>query len=169
MRKTIGRHIVGRFGFYLGIIVLAFAVLKFENYLQSIPTAIPVTTIPDKAVDAFLEMNRLLTTLGTSLLGAVALLLFGGLRGKACSRDLWAAIAGAVSVGLSIYYGYAACQTVTSMLDAGVFDPHSPSLLTNQNAHFYTFLAGVIFFSDIVYQNMRMEDGHEQPHDVTGS
>jgi hypothetical protein len=169
MKQTTGRMVLGRLIFYFGIILLAGGVLWFENYLQNIPTFIAVGTIPDKAVDAFLEMNRLLTTLGTSLLGAMALLLFSGFRGRACSREIWAAVAGAVSVGLSIYYGYAACQTVTSMLASGVFDPHARPLLANQNAHFYTFLAGVIFFADFVYQNMKTEDTDEQSPAVTSA
>jgi hypothetical protein len=77
----------------------------------SIYAAIP---IQDKAVDAFLEMNRLLTTLATTLLGAMGLLLFGGFKGRPCSRELWAVIAGAISICLSIYYGYVAYLAVIS-------------------------------------------------------
>jgi hypothetical protein len=168
MKPTSGRRIFQRFGFYIGAIVIAVVVWRIENYMQS--GAIYVATpIQEKAVDAFLEMNRLLTTLATTLLGAMGLLLFGGFRGRSCSRELWAAIAGAVSVSLSIYYGYVAYLTVISMLAAGSFDPYSSQLLKAQYAHFYTFLVGVILFAGFVYKNMSTEDRHERSHDVTGS
>jgi hypothetical protein len=169
MKRTMQRRIVKRFGFYFGAIVLAAVVWRIEHYLQSGPSIYLATPIQDKAVDAFLEMNRLLTTLATTLLGAMGLLLFGGFRGRSCSRELWAAIAGAVSVSLSIYYGYVAYLAVISMLETGSFDPYSPQLLRDQYAHFYTFLVGVVLFAGFVYQNMSTEDGHEQSHDVTGS
>lgn len=169
MKEPIGRRIATRFGFYLSIIVIAFIVWRIELYAQALPTILSGTPMQDKAVDAFLEMNRLLTTLATTLLGAMGILLFGGFKGRACSRELWAAIAGAVSVGLSIYYGYAAYLAVISMLASGSFDPYSPHLLRDQYAHFYTFLAGVILFAGFVYQNMKTEDGHEHSHKVSDS
>ena len=169
MKEPIGRRITTRFGFYLSIIVIAFIVWRIENYLQAVPTILSGTPMQEKAVDAFLEMNRLLTTLATTMLGAMGLLLFGGFKGKSCSREMWAAIAGAVSVGLSIYYGYAAYLAVISMLAVGSFDPYSPHLLRDQYAHFYTFLAGVILFAGFVYQNMKEEDGHEDPQEASGT
>jgi hypothetical protein len=119
MKEPMGRRMATRFGFYLSIIVIAFIVWRIEIYLQAVPTILSGTPMQDKAVDAFLEMNRLLTTLPTTLLGAMGILLFGGFKGRACSRELWTAIAGAMCVGLSIYHGYAAYLAVISMLASG--------------------------------------------------
>ena len=166
VKPIMGSQIVKRFSFYFSILVLAIAVWRLELYLQSGSTIYQDIPIQAKAVDAFLEMNRLLTALATTLLGAMGLLLFGGFRGRSCSRELWAAIAGAVFLGLSIYYGYVAYLEVISMLVAGSFDPYSMRLLRHQYAHFYTFLVGVVLFAGFVYQNMRTEDGGEQAHDV---
>jgi hypothetical protein len=168
MKETIGRRLVKRFSFYFSIVLIALVVWRIEHYMQSELPIFSVAPIQEKAVDAFLEMNRLLTTLATTLLGAMGLLLVGGFRGKSCTRELWAAIVGAVSAGISIYYGYAAYLFVIYMLQAGSFDPYNPPLLRDQYAHFYTFLVAVVFFADFVYQNMREENGNERS-DVIGS
>jgi len=169
MSGTIGRRILGRFGFYFGVLVLAAAVWEVQHYLQSAPAIYDSVPIQAEAVNAFLEMNRLLTTLATTLLGALGLLLFGGFKGKTCSRELWAAVVGAVSVSLSIYCGYVAYLAVISMLEAGSFDPYSPQLLRAQYAHFYTFLVGVVFIAGFVYQYMGDLDEHEKSNDAAGS
>ncbi|HXA76309.1 MAG TPA: hypothetical protein VNV41_04180 [Candidatus Acidoferrales bacterium] len=169
--KQPGQGIFKRFGFYIGAALLAAAVWQVERYMQSGATIYQAIPIQQEVVSAFLEMNRLLTTLATTLLGAMGLLLFGGFRGKSCSRELWAAIAGTVCVGLSIYYGYVAYLAVISMLETGSFDPYSPQLLRDQHAHFYTFLVGVVLFAGFIYQNMTTEDEHEHhehSHNATG-
>ena len=142
---------------------------RIEAYLGSGPSIYTAIPIQEKAVDAFLEMNRLLTTLATTLLGAMGLLLLGGFKGKTCSRELWAAVAGAISVCLSIYYGYVAYLAVISMLESNSFDPYSPQLLREQYAHFYTFLVGFVLFAGFVYANMATEEGHENSKNVTGA
>jgi hypothetical protein len=158
MTMTIRQRIVDRFAFYFGAIVLATVVWRIQIHLQSIPIIGSGAPMKDRAVDAFLEMNRLLTTLSTSLLGAMGLLLFGGFNGRSCSRELWAAIVAAVSLGLSIYYGYAVYQAVLSMLATSSFDAYDHHFQIEQYAHFYTFLVGVIFFAGFVYKNMRKEE-----------
>jgi hypothetical protein len=167
MERTVGRRIVKRFGCYFVFIVLGAAMIGMESYRQSNPIYQNIP-IQDKAVDSFLEMNRLLTTLATTLLGAVGFLVLGGTKGKHRFRELWAASAGAIFVGLSIYYGYAAYSTVESMVAGGNFDPYSPPLLTVAHLHFYTFLVGIILFAGFVYQNIT-EDGHEHSDDVIPS
>jgi hypothetical protein len=169
MKQRNGRSFFERFGFYLGAIVLAAIVWRIEIFMGSGPTIYTAIPIQEKAVDAFLEMNRLLTTLATTLLGAMGLLLFGGFKGKSCSRELWAVIAGAISICLSIYYGYVAYLAVISMLETNSFDPYSPQLLREQYAHFYTFLVGFVLFAGFVYANMRTEDGHENSKHVTSA
>jgi hypothetical protein len=169
MKRRNERSFIQQFGFYFGAIILAAVVWRIEVFMEagtSIYAAIP---IQDKAVDAFLEMNRLLTTLATTLLGAMGLLLFGGFKGRPCSRELWAVIAGAISICLSIYYGYVAYLAVISMLVSNSFDPYSPKLLREQYAHFYTFLVGFVLFAGFVYANMRTEDGHENSKNVTSA
>jgi hypothetical protein len=168
-KHTMGWLMFKKFGFYLGVLVLAAAVWEVQHYLRSAPAIYDSIPIQTEAVSAFLEMNRLLTTLATTLLGALGLLLFGGFKGKSCSRELWAAVVGAVSVSLSIYCGYVAYLSVISMLEEGTFDPYSPQLLRAQYAHFYSFLVGVIFIAGFVYQNMGEADSYEKSQNAGGS
>jgi hypothetical protein len=165
MKQTI----VKRFGFYFGATLLMVAVWGIESYMQSGGTVYAETPIQDRAVDAFSQMNRLLITLGTSILGAMGLLLSNGFRGRACTREMWAAIAGALFVAVSIYYGYVANLVVLSMLSTGHFDPYNSALTRTHGLHFVTFMTGVMLFAGFVYQNLITEDGHEDSHDVTGS
>jgi hypothetical protein len=169
MKPTTGRHRISRFGFYFGVIMLAVVVWQIERYVRSGPMIYTALPIQEKAVDAFLQMNGLITTLATTLLGAIGFLLFGGRTGQPWSRELWAAAAGAASVSVSIYYGYVAYLYVISMLEAGYFDPYSGHLLRAQYAHFYAFLVGVALFAGFVYRNMNVEDQYEHPPDVTRS
>jgi hypothetical protein len=169
MKQTTGRWIVKTFGFYFAAFALAVLVWWTESRMQSGPTIYVEIPIQQAAVSAFSDMNRLLITLGTSLLGAMGLLLSGGLKGKSCARELWAASAGGVSVALSIYYGYAANLAVISMVAGGSFDPYSPMLMRIHSAHFITFIAGVILFGGFIYKNMIAEGEDEDSDHVVGS
>jgi hypothetical protein len=169
MKRTIGKSIVSRFAFYVTAFVLMVAVWRFEVYLQSGPLIYQNTPIQNAAVDTFMGMNRLLITLGTSLLGAMGLLLSSGFRGKPRLQELWAVMAGGVCIGVSIYYGYVANMAVMSMVATGSFDPYSPLLMRTHNVHFLTFVLGVIFFAGFVFQNMTTEGDHEESRNATGS
>jgi hypothetical protein len=169
MKRTISTGIVKRLAFYACAFVLMVAVWRFEVYLQSGPLIYQNIPIQSAAVDTFMGMNRLLITLGTSLLGAMGLLLSTGFRGKSCLKELWAVMAGGVCIGVSIYYGYVANMAVMSMVASGSFNPYSPLLMRTHNVHFVTFVLGVIFFAGFIFQNMTTEGEHEQPHNATGS
>jgi hypothetical protein len=169
MSQSFVHRVIHRFGFYFCAFAFAGAVWQTEHYLLSGPIIYLPVPAQAQAVDAFSDMNRLLITLGTSLLGAMGLLLFGGIKGRACSRELWAAMAGALSVAVSIYYGYLANLNVMSMVVDGYFDPRNPALQRIHGLHFGFFLLGVIFFAGFIYQNVRAEYDHEKSRYVTGS
>jgi hypothetical protein len=161
---------IKRFGFYFGVGMIAVVVWLIQTYVPSGPTIYEATPpMADKALDAFLELNRLLLTLGTSVLGAMGLLVFGAFGGKSCSRELWAVIAGAVSVGLSMYYGFVAYLQVMATAATVGFDPYNPAVVHNLYGHFYLFLVGVVFFAGFVYQNMMTEEEYAKPNPVGGS
>lgn len=174
MTRTAKPPVLGRLVFYIGAILLAVVVWRSEVFMQSraqvFGSAVDtLTELQEKQLGAFLDMNRLLTTLGTTVLGAMGLLLFGGFKGQSCSRELWAAIAGALCVGLSLYFGYHAYEDILFMLQNHTFDITSPGIFLDRQAHFYTFLAGAVFFADFVYQNMKTEDANDGQHTDTGS
>ncbi len=123
--------------------------------------------IQERQLDAFLEMNRLLTQFATTLLGALGFLLF--VRRGSGTRHRWAALVGALCMAVSIFFGYVAYSFLISMLETRVFDlgPNSSSHLAQQ-AHFYTFIAGVVFLADFAMHNIGAGES-ENANDVTAA
>jgi hypothetical protein len=154
VRSKIAKH-----GFYVGVMATAVVVGLMQLYIKSASPVYEQIPMREKAVEAFMGMNQLITTLSTTLLGAMGFLLFSGRTANYWSRALWAAIAGAISVGLSLFYGYVAYLQVISMLEDDNFNAYSPQLQRAQYAHFYLFLIGVVLFALFVYQNMQKRMG----------
>ncbi len=156
---------MARAGFYVGTVLLAVAVWQFQRYMYTrsvsfiYPSLDALNPLQEKQLEAFLEMNRLLTTLGTTLLGAIGFLMAG--RRTRVSSELWTALASAVCVGLSVYFGYLAYQGILWMLQNAFFDLSNPQVSWTLHAHFYTFLLGVLLFADFALHSLGTEDGHE--------
>ena len=118
-------------------------------------SSVNLSAVQTKQFDAYLELNRLLTTLGTTLLGAVFFLLFNSSRRLVWKRRRWAAFLGALFIAVSIFFGYVAYLSFILMLQNGnpldvtIYMPHWA-----QQAHFYTFLLGVIFLADFIFHNL---------------
>jgi hypothetical protein len=157
-------------GFYLCAAVLAIASWYVQGWIWSKSLAPPNTVLGPatpfsdtikQAVEAYLEVNRLLTTLGTTVLGALGFVLFR--RGTVDARmpRLWAAMAGALLVAVSIFFGYVAYNFLVAILQTGSIDftdPSSRPLIISQQIHFYSFLVGIIFLADFVFHNVRKGD-----------
>jgi hypothetical protein len=99
------------------------------------------------------ETTRLLTTLGTGLLGALGLLM-GGAAGDVRTRHMWAAFASAVSAGVSLFYGYVVHLHLLWMIAYKTLDTTSPFFVTPSHCQFYALLAAGLFFADYAAQNM---------------
>ena len=162
------------FGFYIVVIAVGIGAWASQNYMQSIaqkqlvaqggiagPVLQTLTDLQSKQLDAYFDLNRLLTTLGTTILGAVFFVLFGGRKGSGWDQHWWAAVMGVLFVSVSIFFGYVAYIIVISMLRDGTCDVTSYMPYWAQWAHFYTFLAGVVFFADFAYHNLVKEYQHE--------
>lgn len=169
MEPRIPKSIVESFGFYIVVVVLAVVswqtqkdmTTTSQRFLQAqggvAGTAVVLDSIKERQLDAYLEMNRLLTTLGTTLLGALGFLLFGREKGGQLTRHRWAAFVSVFCVAISIFFGYVAYLFILSMLGNGLFDLTSLNVHWAQQAHFYTFLAGVVFFADFAFCNLNQE------------
>jgi hypothetical protein len=168
-RKSAAR-LIRDSGFYICATVLAIASWYIQGWIwsKSLPppntvlgTATPFSDTIKQAVEAYLEVNQLLTTLATTVLGALGFVLFR--RGAVNVRTprLWAAVVGALLVAVSIFFGYVAYNFMIAILQTGSIDfaaPTSRPLIISQQIHFYTFLVGIVFLTDFVFHNVRKGD-----------
>jgi hypothetical protein len=164
------RAIVFRLVFYLGATGFILAVWQYQknvtgNWIE--PLTPSLSTGQDRELDALLEMNRLITTLGTGLLAAIGFLLVNVRRAKRGPEALWAACSSALCVAFSLFFGYVVYLGVISMLQNQYFDLDVGPILWARQAHFYTFLLGVVLFGDFAFQNLHVEDGHERKRGPT--
>lgn len=128
-----------------------------------------LSDVQTKQFDAYLELNRLLTTLGTTLLGAVFFLMFNSKF--VWKRRTWAAILGTLSISVSIFFSYVAYLFFIASLGDGAVDVTVSLPHWAQQAHFYTFLLGVVFFADFIFHNLpqngfSQEGTHANPPNV---
>jgi hypothetical protein len=147
MREAMPRTI-----FYAVVLVLGLVTWRIEvsQEPQSHVYGEEVTDLNqvEKAqLDAFSSMNGLVTTLGTGLMGALGFLLARGGSSHPL-RELIPAFVSFLLVGVSLYFGYHAYQDVLYMLDNETFNLTSGQILFDREAHFFTFFAGVVVFTD---------------------
>jgi hypothetical protein len=172
MALTIPRPRIGGSGFYIVLFVVSIvawltqhSLVQLTNYYrQPSPGGFEsqitdLSGVQNRQLDAYLAVNGMLTTFGTTLLGALGFLLFGRQKASTWRRHLWAAWAGILCVTTSIFFGYVAYLFVQWMLAWGLFDLTTKASLPHwgQQAHFYTFLAGVVFLADFAYHNLNTE------------
>src|ERR1700721_1935736 len=171
MGQLIVKLRVRDFSFYIGILFIAIAAWQGQSFMYATGErevvqenggiAGEVRTdcngVETQQIGAYLEINRLLTTLGTTLLGAVFFLLFNTGKALGWKRRQWAALAGTVFVAVSIFFGYVAYLFIIAIVQNGSCDISQSYPHWAQQAHFYTFLLGVWFFADFTYSNLRTE------------
>lgn len=175
MAQLILRLRVKDFAFYIVILFIAAAAWQGQRYMYATGEREVVlenggiagevvsecSGVQTQQIGAYLEINRLLTTLGTTLLGAVFFLLFSNGKTLSWKRRRWAALAGTIFVAVSIFFGYVAYLFIISILQNGSCDISRSYPHWAQQAHFYTFLLGVVFFADFTYRNLASEDKRE--------
>jgi hypothetical protein len=149
-----------RAAFYVIAIALVFAVGLAQTHLigtYADPWIDTLDQLQAKQLDALLDMNRLLTTLGTTLLAATGFILMNGSK-RRVHRELWAALASGVCVAFSLYFGYLVYLGILWMLREHFFNLSNPHILWPRQAHFYAFLLGVVFFADFAFHYLLEED-----------
>ena|SRR5215831_8781302 len=162
MNPRLERLGVARVSFYVAAVFVVASVFLFQRYMYRLgasyasPLVQNLTSLQEKQLEAFVEMNRLLTTLGTTLLGAMGFLLVGR-RVRLTRGELLVALASALCVALSLYFGYIAYQAVIWMLQNAFFDLGNPQVLWTLYAHFYSFLVGAFLFVDLAIHSFNKE------------
>jgi len=164
------RAIVFRLVFYLGATGFIIAVWQYQKHMTGNwiePLTPSLSNEQGRELDALLEMNRLITTLGTGLLAAIGFLLVNAHQTKRGSEAIWAACCSAICVGFSLFFGYVVYLGIISMLQNQYFDLDVGSILWARQAHFYSFLLGVVLFGDFAFHNLHVEDAYDHKHGVT--
>jgi len=160
MKSATGQMRIGRPAFYLAAVLLVVAVWLLQShatlgYLE--PEVTSLTALQERQLDAFLEMNRLITTLSTGLLAALGFLLVNAHKASPNADTPWTAIGAAACVSVSLLFGYVVYRAILWMLESHFFDLGNSYIVWPGVAHFYTFLLGVLFFADFAYHQMREE------------
>jgi hypothetical protein len=171
MTNATKRATAFRLVFYLGATAFILAVWQYQKHIPGNwiePLTPSLSAGQGRELDALLEMNRLITTLGTGLLAAIGFLLVNVRRANRGSEALWAACCSAICVGLSLFFGYVVYLGIISMLQNQYFDLDVGPILWARQAHFYTFLLGVVLFGDFAFHNLHVEDGYERKHAAIG-
>jgi glucan phosphoethanolaminetransferase (alkaline phosphatase superfamily) len=163
-----------RGGYYVAVIVLAAAVWIVELQLQSGVQVYGVqidhlSQLQEKQLDAFLNMNSLLTTLGTALLGALGFLMISGRKAHPSPKHLLAAFGSAICAMLSLFFGYQAYKDILFMFQNNTFDLDGTLIVWDRQAHFYTLLLGVLLFADFAFHTLSQEDGGVRPENPSRS
>jgi hypothetical protein len=172
MMKTTQRGVIRRVAFYAALVCLMLAVAEFQRISAYGVHGAPITTLTDtekQALNAFLDMNSLLTTLTTGLLGALGFLLLNGRKVRYEAAAKWLAFGSAVSAALSLYFGYVVYLAISDMLGSGEpLDFTASQIVWPRQAHFYTFLLAALLFGDFAFQAFFSEDQHEPKNHAVG-
>jgi hypothetical protein len=177
MQQSIGRTRVVRLGFYFATVALVGVVWIARRHMDAaafggIIFSSSSTSDPNQwqqmGLQAISEMNTLLTTLATALLGALGLLLSSGARNRPRTRHLWSAFISALMVGVSIYFGYVGHLHVLWMIKNENFDPNSLVYILPSYSQFYALLIAVFFFADFAVHDLIEEKSDERGQDAIG-
>ncbi len=114
-----------------------------RHYIEVQQTVL--SDLQDKELTAYLDMNRLLTTLSTTMLGAIGFLM-NSRESASSSLALKLAFGSALCVGVSIYCSYEAHEDILWMLEGQFFDLNNPQMLWSRITAFYAFLLGGMLF-----------------------
>lgn len=165
------RAVLLRMAIYLLLIAAVFFVWRYLGLLTP-PSTSPqlpstdLTPIRKTELNAYLEMNQLITTLSTGLLAGIGYILNRGNKKKGSSEARWltlgSAFGSAAFAALSLFLGYFVYQMLIGELDDGVFNLNFPLLLYSSFGHFFSFLLAVALFAELAFQTFFKEDADGQ-------
>jgi hypothetical protein len=138
MKPASKKRTSARIWFYVGCALLALSVWSFQKHVNneafnktgiifsgSSGQSSDPTGWDKMSVQAMSDVNGLLTTLATAMLGALGFLMSNRAQEGSTSRHIWAALLGAVGGGLSLYCGYVAHVNLLTMISTQNIDPHN--------------------------------------------
>jgi hypothetical protein len=177
---TVGpnRYRLAFFGGFIGLAALVYGTQVLMHYVQQLqepvlgeistsgPSGQPLqpgllSGAQSAQLNALLEMNQLITTLGTALIGALGFLL-GYRKTEFTPSELWPAFASFACVAASILFGYESYWHIIDMLQSaqniGWFDVTSGVIPVDREFHFFFFVLGVVFFADFAFHVLNKKE-----------
>src|SRR5579863_940298 len=158
------RAVLTRVVFYVAAIGFILAVWQFQARMSGTfiePLVTSLNSLQERELDALLELNGLITTLGTGLLGALGFVLINGGSHNLRPGSKWLAVGSAICVALSLFFGYVVYLGIISMLENTIFDLDIPPIFWARQAHFYSFLLAVVLFGDFAFHTLQAEGTNE--------
>jgi hypothetical protein len=170
MQPASKKRTTARIWFYVASALLVVSVWGVQTYgyhqffkentvLYGAPDPPPALSDWQKmSAQSMSDLNGLLTTLATAMLGAIGFLMSSRAQEGSVSRHLWAALLGATGGGLSLYCGYVAHVNLLRMSIQFSVDPYDLIYRSATNAQFYSLLAGAFFFADFAVHGLSVEN-----------
>ena len=171
MSLAISKRMLVKIRFYGVFVILAASVWAVHHFTNHFAFGVPGTIFgvtdpsspadwPSTTVEVMTDIDALLTTLATALLGAVGLLIVkaGG------SSHKWAAFLAAISGGVSLYCGYQCHCFVLTMVqlsetlgNLAFLGPYENVYTIYRDIQFFTLLAGAVFLADFAFHDLGEE------------
>lgn len=147
---------------YLAFVLIFLALMGINFYFSHLKIVEgevdTLTNLQETELNAFLEMTKLLTTLATAAIGAIAA--FASYRytvgGMPKSQEGKAIIASLLA-GISILLGYVSYGKLVWMLHSHFFDLYTPFVYWPAQFQFYIFLLAIVVVCDFVFRGLRKE------------
>ena len=155
-----------RVALYIGafvVITLVFWILGYFTPLNpaSVFGISQLAPIQKLELDAYQEMNGLITTFTTGLLAGMGYILTSGKKINRSPETKSLALGSAAFAALSLFLGYFVYQVLVGQLDDQTFNLNVPLLLYPSIGHFYSFLLAVVFFGEFAFRAFFTEDRNE--------
>lgn len=109
-----------------------------------------------KAQDAYAALGNLLTTLATGLLASLGV--FFTRTKNDSARVLWPAVLSALSVCISVYFGYISSQNIAWAIESQIPTINLPKLQVPRQLQFFSLVAGVFFYAEFLRRDRTRVD-----------
>jgi hypothetical protein len=118
-----------------------------------------LSSFQEKQLELFRDLNNLLITLATAVIGAIgAFVLDRDKVGQLPRFQKLRALGGVLLAGISIFCGYISHETVVWMLQKGIFNVTNPRVLWSDRFQLWSFLGSLILLPDFFYRALRSRD-----------
>jgi hypothetical protein len=129
-----------------------------ENEISSL------TPLQEKQFQLFLEMNHLLVTLATLVLGGAGAFVFNRYKtSRVASGQIARAVQTWVFSGFSVYCGYLAYEKVLWMLKFSFFNLDNPLVRWASRAQFWLFAISLVFLGSFLFYGLHEDAPPEAP------